>query len=155
MGQPLADDSVYRRTTNFSESDVKLLSGASLRVLLEIDGKRTLEEIGRRLGMQLDEVAKAVKELEKQELVALFEPRVPLELLQRIQGLMIKILGPLGEFVLIEKIEAMGHAAEDFPLRLFPALTDDLCAEIKNPEMAQAFRRRVSELLQTWNPSAA
>ncbi|MEJ5359404.1 MAG: helix-turn-helix domain-containing protein [Desulfobacterales bacterium] len=155
MGQPLADDSVYRRTTNFSESDVKLLSGAALRVLLEIDGKRTLAEIGRRLGMQLDEVAKAIKELEKQELAALFEPQVPLELLRRIQGLMVKILGPLGEFVLIEKIEAMGHAVEDFPVRLFPALTDDLCSEIKNPETAHAFRRRMAELMQALNPSAA
>lgn len=149
MEQPLSGNSVYRRKTNFNESDVKLISGASLRVLLEIDGQRNLEEIGRRLGMPADEVARALRELERQDLVVLFEPRVPVEWLQRIQGLIVKILGPLGEFVLIEKIEAMGHAAEDFPLRLFPALTDDLCAEIKNPEMAAAFRRRMSELMQT------
>lgn len=155
MEQPLSGNSIYRRKTNFNESDVKLISGASLRVLLEIDGKRNLEEIGRRLGMPADEVARAVKELERQELVALYEPRVPEEWLQRIQGWIVKILGPLGEFVLIEKIEAMGHAADDFPLRLFPALTDDLCSEIKNPEMAAAFRRRMSELMQTLESPAA
>jgi DNA-binding Lrp family transcriptional regulator len=155
MDQNQSGRRISQRTTNFDDNEVKLLSGNSLKVLFEANGKRSLEQIAQRLNLPLEEVGKAAAELEKQKLIEIYDPLVPRDILTRIQKLIVNALGPLGEWLLIEKIEMMGYSVERCPLRLLSHLADEIALEIRRPEVSTAFRRQVNELINTLNRSVA
>lgn len=155
MDQDQSGRQIFKRTPNFDDNEVKLLSGTSLKVLLEANGKRSLDQIAQRLNLPLEEVGKAAAELEKQNLLELYDPLVPRDILSRIQVLIVKALGPLGEWLLIEKIEMMGYSVERCPLRLLPHLTDEIAPEIRRLEVSTAFRKQMNELINALNRSVA
>ena len=155
MDQNQSGRRIFQRTMKFDDNEVKLLSGNSLKVLFEADGKRSLAQIAQRLNLPLEEVGKAAAELEKQELFEIYDPLVPGDTLSRIQKLIVKALGPLGDRLLIEKIEMMGYSAERCPLRLLPHLADEIALEIRRPEVSTAFRKQVNELVNALNRSVA
>jgi len=153
MDQAQSGTQIFTRTTNFDDNEVKLLSGTSLRVLLEASGKRSLEQIAQHLNLPLEEVLNAATELENQNLLELYEPLVSEDILSRIQALIVKALGPLGQWLLIEKIEMMGFSVERCPLRLLPRLTDEISPEIRRHEVSTAFKKQMNELINTLNRS--
>jgi hypothetical protein len=153
MDEKQSGKKVFRRLRCSGGDDLKL-SGTAVNILLEVDGKSNLDQIAVRSGMPFAEVQAAVATLMKQGLiepVQTAEPVVPVDIFSRIQTFIVKAVGPVGEYLLEEKIEDLGQSIEKFPLHLLPELVEHIAQEIRRPDIALSFKRQMIELIQTLN----
>jgi hypothetical protein len=142
---------VFQRLRRAGGGDLKL-SSTALDILLEMDGKSNLVQIAEKSGQPITEVQSAVTLLLTQGLiepVETSEPTVPAAALQRIRVAIVKAIGPVGEFMLEEKAEEMGHTVEGFPLLMLPELVENIAQEIRRPEASLAFKQQMIELIKT------
>jgi len=142
---------VFRRASCSGKNGLQL-TGAALNLLIEIDGKESLDQIASRSGLSPAEVEAAVGSLLEQGLiepVQTADPIVPAAAFSRIQACIIKAVGPVGEFLLDEKIEDLGHSIEKFPIHLLPELVEIIAREIQRPDNSLAFKRQMIELIKT------
>jgi predicted transcriptional regulator len=127
----------------------------ALNILLELEGESSLDQIVLRSGLTHAEAQNALAALVRQGLVEAMvepaEPVVPAEIFSRIQSSIAKALGPVGEFLLDEKIEDLGHSIEEFPIHLLPELVEDVAQEIRRPEVSLSFKRQMIGLIRTLN----
>jgi hypothetical protein len=153
MNQKQPDKKTFRRVRRSGGNDLKL-SGIALNILLELDGESSLDQIVLRSGLTHAEAQNALAALVKQGLVEAIEPAepvIPAEIFSRIQSSIAKALGPVGEFLLDEKMEDLGHSIEEFPIHLLPELVEDIAQEIRRPEISLSFKRQMIELIRTLN----
>jgi hypothetical protein len=132
------------------------LSGIALNILLDLEGESSLDQIARHSGLTFAEAQAALGMLVKQGLVEAIqpaEPTVPVETFSRIQASIVKALGPVGEFLLDEKMEELGHSIKGFPIHRLPALVEGIAQEIRRPEISLSFKRQMIELIKTLNQS--
>lgn len=150
MGTP-GTVNVYQRVRRLSNMGVLKLSGPTLNVLMELDGKRTTAEISRHLGMQPFDVEQAVSELVQTgiaESIKKEEPIVPPPVFTKIRELLLKAMGPMGEYLLDDCIEELQESKERFPVCQLPELGESLAREIKRPEASLGFRQEVIKLIK-------
>jgi hypothetical protein len=144
---------VFQRLRCAGADDLKL-SGTAVNILLEVDGKSNLDKIATRSGIPLAKVQAAVATLMNQGLiepVQTAEPMVPVDTFSKIQTYIVKAMGPVGEYLLEEKIEDLGHSIEKFPLHLLPELVENIGQEIRRPDISLSFKRQMIELIQALN----
>ncbi|MBI5580341.1 MAG: hypothetical protein HY895_14405 [Deltaproteobacteria bacterium] len=144
---------VFQRLRCSGADDLKL-SGTAVNILLEVDGKTNLDKIAVRTGMPLAKVQAAVTTLMEQGLIEQIqtaEPMVPVDTFSKIQAFIVKAIGPVGEYLLEEKTEDMGHSIAKFPLHLLPELVENIAQEIRRPDISLSFKRQMIELIQTLN----
>lgn len=144
---------IFRRVRRSGGDDLKL-SGTSLNVLLELDGKSNLDQIMQRSGMPYNEVQAGIDALMKQGLIEPVdqaEPIIPIEIFSKIEAAFVKAVGPVGKFLLDENIEDLGHSLEKFPLHLLPELISNIAQEIRRQDISISFKRQMIELIKTLN----
>lgn len=144
---------IFRRGQCSGRVGLKL-TGTALNILLEIDGKSNLDQIALRAGLTLPEVQAAVKTLMGQRLIEPVqpsEPMVPAAAFSRIQASIVKAVGPVGDYLLDEKVEDLGHSIEKFPLHLLPELIETIAQDIQRPDISLGFKREMIELIKTLN----
>lgn len=144
---------IFRRGQCSGRDGLKL-TGTALNILLEIDGKSNLDQIALRAGLTFPEVQAAVKMLMEQRLIEPVqppEPMVPAAAFSRIQASIVKAVGPVGDYLLDEKVEDLGHSIEKFPLHLLPELVETIAHDIQRPDISLGFKREMIELIKTLN----
>jgi hypothetical protein len=153
MNQNQPGKKLFRRVRCSRGNDLKL-SGIALNILLELEGESSLDQIALRSGLAQADAQKALAALVQQGLAEAIEPAepvVPAEMISRIQSSVNKALGPVGEVLLDEKIEDLGHSIDEFPIHLLPELVEDIAQEIRRPEVSLAFKRQMIEVIRALN----
>lgn len=144
---------IFRRLQCSGRNGLKL-TGTALNVLLELDGKSSLDHVALRSGLAFADIQAAVAILLQQGLIEPVQPVVPMvpaAAISKIQACIIKAVGPVGEFLLDEKMEDLGHSAEKFPLQRLPELVETIAREIQRPDVSLAFKRQMIELIKILN----
>jgi|APFre7841882724_1041349.scaffolds.fasta_scaffold87669_2 DNA-binding Lrp family transcriptional regulator len=153
MNEKHPGKAIYRRVSCSGKNGLKL-TGTALNMLLEIDGKVDLNQIAARSGLAAAEVQAAIANLLEQGLVEpvqIADPIVPAAAFSKIQACIVKAVGPVGDFLLDEKVEDLGHSIEKFPIHLLPELVETIAREIQRPDNSLAFKRQMIELIKTLN----
>lgn len=153
MNEKHPGKAIYRRVSCSGKNGLKL-TGTALNILLEIDGKADLNQIATRYKLAGTDVQAAITNLLEQGLiepVRIADPIVPPGAFAKIQAGIVKAVGPVGEFLLDEKVEDLGHSIEKFPIHLLPELVETIAREIQRPDNSLAFKRQMIELIKTLN----
>ncbi|MDL1969758.1 MAG: DUF4388 domain-containing protein [Candidatus Desulfofervidaceae bacterium] len=116
----------------------------------------TLFEIAKRLKLELVEVIKIAKDLEKRELVELkvretgkdIEKLTPPLFWKALKTKLATLMGPIAEAIIEDIVAEMEETKERFPYSKLPVLVDRLSQEIENNERRIAFQKEMLEILK-------
>jgi hypothetical protein len=114
-----------------------------LRVFLQLDGRRDLDDIARGLGMELSALFAAISRLGA---FGLIEP-VQVEVERLGEGFFDDLrrrlsleVGPVAHIMIEQTLEGLGYLASGFPARKAPELIDRLALEIPGDVARRRFR---------------
>lgn len=128
------------------EAEELLLDGRSLKVLLELDGKKTLIEVAKRLNLSLAELRTIVQKLLNLGLIELSAEsiaKVEEDFFEFLQTQLALAVGPLAQIILEDALSELNVKIEDFPVTYLAELIDILSKEIPREEKKAAFMRSI------------
>lgn len=128
------------------------MDGQMLHVLLNLDGRKTLEEVGRQLGLELSALRSVMAKLIKLELVERVEiaaPTVDAEFMEYLVSKLSAALGPLGAIVVDDALDELGCNGEGLPVErcaeLVSVLAEEIQREDKRIDFKQTMLRKIRE----------
>ncbi len=126
------------------------LDGQTLNVLMMLDGKKTIEQVGQQAGIILSDLRQVILKLIKMRLVESVERAVTLVNDEFVNFLVYKMslaIGPLGEIVVEEAMEELGFNRSNFPASKIAELIKHLTKEIKREDKRSEFKHIMMGLL--------
>ncbi len=120
------------------------LDGRSLKVLLELDGKKTVFEVAKRLGISVNQVREVLESLYKRALIELAEDSIPFvdgEFMAYLKGQLSMLIGPLASLIIEETVESLGERLDRFPVSGLAELIEALSNEIPREDKKMVFKR--------------
>jgi hypothetical protein len=126
------------------------LDGQTLNVLMMLDGKKTIEQVGQQAGIILSDLRQVILKLIKMRLVESVERAVTLvndEFVNFLVYRMSLAIGPLGEIVVEETMEELGYNRNNFPSSKIAELIKHLTKEIKREDKRSEFKHTMMSLI--------
>jgi len=130
------------------------LSGADWNILAQVNGVRTIAEIGRRLHLPEAELLAAMGRLAGAGLAEVCDhpdtapAPVPAALLGEIRLAFARLMGPLAPMLVDEAIEDMGEDAEALPRHRLAGLVEALAEQIADEAKRVQFQETMLGLLR-------
>ena len=116
------------------------------RVLIKIDGFRTVQEIAEILRIPFAYTAKVIFNLHKSGLVEIVNPSSRLtadvvlpSVFDRLTGIITEIMGPMASVVLRDQIDSLGESQENFPESKLEELIGLISKEISDGKLRHKF----------------
>ncbi|MDR3630599.1 MAG: hypothetical protein P4L42_09705 [Desulfocapsaceae bacterium] len=128
------------------------LDGPMLRVLMSLDGELTLGQVARKIGMSLADIGQVTTRLAGLNLVRHIKIQgrpLDQEFIDFLIARMSFALGPLGEVVVEDGLEALGGDRDNFPsfraAELINFLSAEIAREDRRIEFKQAMLKKIKE----------
>ncbi len=141
---------VFRR---IQQKNAKTISfdSQTLKMLVEIDGKRNLSQIAQYTGLKMNKIREVVSRLIGLNLV---EPVVPAtnsinpEFFQYLQAQLSLAIGPLASILIQDAVNDLGHIKTAFPKSHAPELIEILSRDIQDDEERSVFTQNMINRLK-------
>lgn len=136
---------VFKAVSRIDTSELRL-DGRSLRVLLEMDGKRTVFEVTKRLNLPLSELRPIIKKLFEEGLLELSEEslaKVDSDFFNYLLNQLALAVGPLAQVILEDAISELNSSIDNFPVTYLAELIDIISSEIPREEKRNLFRKNI------------
>jgi hypothetical protein len=127
------------------------LDGKTLNILMMLDGKKTIEQVGQQAGIILSDLRQVILKLIKMRLVESVERAVTLvdnEFIDFLVYRMSLAIGPLGEIVVEDGMEELGYNRNNFPSSKMPELIKLLSQVIKREDKRLEFKHVMLSLIR-------
>lgn len=128
------------------ETEELLLDGRSLKVMLELDGKKTLIEVAKRLNMSLNELRPIIQKLLNLRLIEVSVgsiAKVDRDFFEFLQAQLTFAVGPLAQIILEDALSELNANLDDFPVTYLAELIDIVSKEIPREEKKAAFMKSI------------
>ena len=123
------------------------LDGNALRVLMLLDGVRTLGDISRSTGMSMLQIRDAAGKLLELRIASL-SSRDSKAFFEEVQHRLAVAVGPIADVLIEDGMADMGYGPNDFPLSKSAELVEMLARDIPREEKRLAFQAAMLEYLQ-------
>lgn len=138
------------RTQRDHITDHVVVSIAALQLMQHLDGVNTLADVARLTGMPLASVLGAAQELHQQGLVLLNTTRVDPGFLRDLTGLLVDLVGPMGEIILEDTLLDLGFDKTNVPARAIGELLTELKGQLRREAWRAAFGRSSRALCERY-----
>jgi hypothetical protein len=141
---------VFRRAPSKDLGEFSLDS-AMLGLLVELDGKRSLAVIARKMGLDAGTLKRVILRLLTMRLVEPVGRRVsPLsnDFFEYLSAELSLALGPIAGVLIEEAVHDLGQARSEFSRRRAPELVDLLARQIQREDKRLTFKRNMVEKLK-------
>ncbi len=121
-----------------------------LKLLLAIDARLPLSQVARKAGIAQDQLKKSVVKLVRLGLVetaARKAPAIGEPFSRGLKANMVKAVGPFGEFIVQDVINATGYSANDLPVSQAADIITTLSQEIADEEARYQFKQAMINLI--------
>lgn len=122
-----------------------------LGLLMEIDGKRTLNQIAQSRGWKLGDIRNAIVRLLELKLIAPVQATVTSvdeDFLDYLRLQLSHAVGPIAEILIEDTIVDLGHSRDSFPANQVAELVDLLAKEIQRDDKAIQFKKNIVEKIK-------
>ena len=126
------------------------LDRRTLNFFVEIDGKKTVAEIGGKLGIGAAEMLPIVDKLMKLKLIEPLQPSVALvddDFMAYLRRHLSMAIGPIAGVILEDAMADLGIASEAVPAHQAAELVELLAREIQREEPRIEFKQRMVKLI--------
>jgi hypothetical protein len=120
------------------------MDGRMLRVLLALDGRKTVQQIASETGLAIIHFREILAKLWKLGLVECVDTSGPLvdqAFFDSLGTALIQLVGPIGEVLLEDVLSDMGLTKAKIPVSRIGDLIDRLTEQIPDPAMGNKFRQ--------------
>lgn len=119
----------------------------ALQVLRYFDGKRTLAEVAKEAGLELDDAVQAAQELLTSRLALVASgPVVPKAFIKELEKIGVNIMGPIAEIVIDDVAYDLGVNLETMPATLLPEFIGEVARQFKRQDWRREFEQQVEQL---------
>lgn len=128
------------------------LDGNMLRVLMQMDGKKTLSEVARSLRMEPGLLKKTIKHLYQNKLIRRVEKTIAVidaEFMDYLQGQLSRSVGPIAEILIEDEIADMAAEAAKLPVSRAAELVELLARQIPREEKRVAFQKAMIDKIRS------
>jgi hypothetical protein len=142
----------------FNVSKVKSPEDANLKslewaVVTQLNGQRTVGQIGQVLALDHAELQKIFKRLLDKDLLALStiqgqKKSVPIEVINSIEKLYTFFIGPLAKIIMDDILSEINLSRDDISLDDLPYIIELLCLEISNEKKRFEFQKEILDKLK-------
>ncbi len=145
--------SVFSLSRDNSPSDVTLRS-AEWAVITQLDGHKTIEEIADSLAFSLDEAILLFSGLYSKGLVDFVsadkvkQSLVPIDFFKKVENELVRIIGPVANFVIDDVLWAMDEKKETFQTDKIAELIEAITEEIPDDTKKLAFQKQMLDLIK-------
>lgn len=138
---------VILQTRSLKEQTLVSLSFGALNLLRELDGRRDLAFIARDLGWSQERILRAAQELHEQDLVQVHqEEPVAAGFIDELRQVLIYIMGPIGEFVIDDALNATGTNRENLTRTNAQEFLQEISNQLDQENWQQGFTAQASEV---------
>lgn len=135
------------QTRSLKEQTLVSLSFGALNLLRELDGKRDLAFIARDLGWSQERILRAAHELEEQDLIQIHsEEPVGGEFIDELRQALVYMMGPIGEFVIDDALNATGTARESLTRTNAQEFLQEINNQLDQESWQQDFAIQASQI---------
>jgi len=141
---------VFRRVSIDKLGEVSL-DGQMLSVLMEMDGKKSLSAIAKKLDMNPGNLRGVISRLLKLELVEPADDAISMLEKDFFDFLMAQLslaVGPIAEILIEDAVNDLGHSVSRFPGHRAAELVDALAREIRREEKRVTFQQAMLEKIK-------
>lgn len=141
---------VFRRAPSKNLGEFSLDS-TMLGLLVELDGKRSLAVIARKMGLNTGTLKRVILRLLSMRLVEPVGRRVSLlsnDFFEYLSAELSLALGPIAGVLIEEAVHDLGQIRSEFSRRQAPELVDLLAREIQREDKRLTFKRNMVEKLK-------
>lgn len=120
------------------------LDGRTLKVLFELDGKKSAGELSKSLGIEMDELARIISKLIDLKLIEPLDEAVSMmnrDFFDYLHEQLALAVGPIADVIIEDTVDEMGHTISKFPKHRAAELIDLIAQEIRNEEKRVAFQQ--------------
>ncbi len=150
---PFYEDSILTAKP-LQKDQVVSVSIRAVQVLPQLDGLRTLGEIAASMRLELSEILTAANELHQQGLTDNRAVMITTDFTASLKSLVTNIMGPMGEIVVDDALDALGVSSQAVPKRVIPDLLRGLENEMRHSRWREAFGLGARQLCQQYGISS-
>ena len=122
------------------------LDGHMLQVLMELDGKKSLATIAKKMGLNMGAMRGTILKLLQLKLVEPLEDAVSVvdkDFLDFLNAQLALSVGPIAEIIIEDTVNDLGHSMSKFPSHRAAELVDLLSREIQREEKRGIFKKNM------------
>ena len=127
------------------------LDSQMLKILMQLDGEKTLADVARSLEMDMETLRQAVTGLYQRELierVTVGGQTLTQPFFDQLKAQLAIAVGPLAEFLIEDEVQEMGLAATEIPRTRAAELVDLLARQIPRNERQVQFRQAIVSVIR-------
>lgn len=150
----ITSQTVLRISSEGAAGEVHL-SPEAWRVLTQVNGSRSTDEIATNLGIDPASVAKTAEELVRLGLLAIdAKPTTPIRttvdgvFFENIEKEFVRVVGPIGPILIEEEIANLDESREKFPRDKVSSLVERVSAQIPDEKKRVNFQRIILQAIQ-------
>ncbi len=120
------------------------LDGKTLKVLFDMDGRKSAGELSKRLGIEMEELARIISKLLELKIIEPLDEAVSMlgsDFFDYLHDQLALAVGPIADVIIEDVVSDMGHTISRFPRHRAAELIDLIAREIRNEERRIAFQQ--------------
>jgi len=122
------------------------LDGHMLQVLMELDGRKSLATIAKKMGLNMVAMRGTILKLLQLKLIEPLEDAVSVvdkDFLDFLNAQLALSIGPIAEVIIEDTVDDLGHSLSKFPSHRAAELVDLLSREIQRDEKRGIFKKNM------------
>jgi hypothetical protein len=127
------------------------LDGHMLMVLMELDGKKNLATIAKKMGLNMVTMRTTILKLLQLKLIEPLEDAVSVvdeDFFDFLNNQLSLSIGPIAEVIIEDTVNDLGHSPSKFPSHLAAELVDLLSREIQREEKRSIFKKNMVDKIR-------
>lgn len=127
------------------------LDGHMLMVLMELDGKKNLATIAKKMGLNMVTMRATILKLLQLKLIEPLEDAVSVvdeDFFDFLNNQLSLSIGPIAEVIIEDTVNDLGHSLSKFPSHLAAELVDLLSREIQREEKRSIFKKNMVDKIR-------
>lgn len=148
------NDLAFRFSTDTASDDVSLRP-QEWRILSQIDGNRTVEELAATVGMDTFNTLKILSHFVQAGLIQVSEQKeqvdsknIGVEFFDKLNAELIELIGPIGPIIIEDELQSMGLSMDNFPRSRVAELVERASESIEDETKRIHFQRIMLALLK-------
>jgi hypothetical protein len=127
------------------------LNGMMLSILMQFDGKKTLDQVARQVQLNMSTIRPMVSKLLEAKLIEVVNTTVNTvdnDFIGKLISTLSIAIGPLGSIVVEDGLEILGYTARTLPSRQAAELVNLLSREIPREEKRTQFKQAMLQIIR-------
>jgi hypothetical protein len=135
------------------------LTSAEWQIIMQVDGKKTLQDIIRQSSLNEEENLRIFFTLHEKNLLEIVpesnihDALAGEEFFKSLEGILIQIIGPVAVYVIDDVLWDMNESREKFLIGSIPALTESISGEILDDTKKVIFQKEMLDLIKAYEIS--